>query len=214
MNRRIIVSGTAAVAILGFGTAAWYATRSVPTVAPLPLPEVAPLIRAHSPVLGPRDAPVTIVEFFDPACEACRAFHPIVKQILGAFPGKVRVVLRYTPFHDGSEEAVRILETARIQGKFEPVLEALYATQPAWSAHGSPRLEAAWNAAAQAGLDVQRAKADQMLPGIVAVLNQDKADLAAVGVRYTPTFFVNGKRLTDFGPRQLFEMVQAEVTAP
>lgn len=213
MNRRIIVLGTAAVAILGFGSAAWYATRPVPVVAPPPLAEMAPLIRAHSPALGPHDAPVTIVEFFDPACEACRAFHPIVKQIMGAFPGKVRVVLRYAPFHDGSDEAVRILETARIQGKFEPVLEALYAAQPAWSAHGAPRLDVAWNAAGQAGLDVEKAKIARMLPGIVAVLNQDKADLSAVGVRQTPTFFINGKRLTDFGAQQLMEMVRAEVGA-
>ncbi len=210
MNRRIIVLGTAAVAVSAFGVAAWYATRTAPVVAPTPLAEEAPLIRAHSPVLGPRDAPVTIVEFFDPACEACRAFHPIVKQIMGAFPGKVRVILRYTPFHDGSDEAVRILEVARIQGRFEPVLEALYAAQPRW-AHGSPRLDAAWDAAGQAGLDVEKGRQDRLLPGLVAVLNQDRADLTAVGVRQTPTFFVNGKRLVEFGPRQLFEMVQAEV---
>ena len=40
------------------------------------------LVRMHSPVLGPREAPVTIVEFFDPACETCRAFHPIVKDLM------------------------------------------------------------------------------------------------------------------------------------
>lgn len=211
MNRRIVIFGTASVAIAGFGAAAWYVTRPVPSAAPLPLADAVPLVRAHSPVLGPPNAPVTIVEFFDPACEACRAFHPIVKQILATYPGKVRVVLRYTPLHDGSDEAVRILETARIQGKFESVLEALYATQPAWAAHGAPRLEVAWNAAGQAGLDLERAKADRMLPGIVAVLNQDKGDLATIGIRQTPTFFVNGKRLTEFGPRQLMDMVRAEV---
>lgn len=214
MNRRIVILGTVAVAVAGFGAAAWYVTRSAPVAAPPPLADAVPLVRAHSPILGPPNAPVTIVEFFDPACEACRAFHPIVKQIMATFPGKVRVVLRYTPFHDGSDEAVRILETARIQGKFEPVLDALYATQPAWAAHGAPRLEVAWNAAGQAGLDLERARSDRMLPGIVAVLNQDKSDLAIVGVRQTPTFFINGKRLTDFGPRQLMDMVRAEVGSP
>ena len=39
----------------------------------------ARLVRMHSPVLGPVNAPVTIVEFFDPACETCREFYPIVK---------------------------------------------------------------------------------------------------------------------------------------
>ncbi len=73
--------------------------------------------------MGDPDAAVTVVEFFDPSCEACRAFHPIVKDLLKEFDGKIRVVLRYAALHQGSDEAVRILETARMQGKFEPVLE-------------------------------------------------------------------------------------------
>ena len=56
----------------------------------------------------------TIVEFFDPACEACRAFHPIVKDIMAEHGDAVRVVIRYTPFHGAaSEEAIRVLEAAR-----------------------------------------------------------------------------------------------------
>ena len=73
------------------------------------------LVRAHSPVLGSEEAPVTVVEFFDPACEACRAFYPLTKRILEAYPEKVRLVVRYTPFHgDVSETAIRVLEVARM----------------------------------------------------------------------------------------------------
>ena len=52
------------------------------------------LVRMHSPVLGPREAPVTIVEFFDPACETCRAFYPIVKDLMRQYPSDVRLVIR------------------------------------------------------------------------------------------------------------------------
>ena len=45
------------------------------------------LVRPHSPIMGRADAPVTIVEFFDPACETCRAFYPIVKKIMAEHPG-------------------------------------------------------------------------------------------------------------------------------
>lgn len=170
-------------------------------------------VREHSPVIGPRNAPVTIVEFFDPSCEACRAFHPIVEQIMAQYPNDVRLVLRYTPLHEGSEEAVRILETARRQNVFEPVLEALFVEQPRWATHGGPQLERAWAAAEAAGLDQARARAAMQSPRITAALNQDIADATTLGVRGTPTFFVNERPLPSFGPQQLYDLVRAEVEA-
>ena len=144
MNRRGIILSVAALGVAGFGGATWYVNRPAPaskteTVAP----ELAEaLIRPYSPILGPEDAPVTIVEFFDPACEACRAFHPIVKDIIGQHGDAVRVVIRYTPFHgEGSEVAIRVLEAARMQGVFEPVLEAVLRDQPQWASHGGMRPE-------------------------------------------------------------------------
>lgn len=176
-------------------------------------PQWTVYVREHSPVVGPRDAPVTIVEFFDPSCEACRAFYPIVKRIMAQYPNDVRLVLRYTPLHEGSDEAVRILETARMQNVFEPVLEALFVEQPRWAAHGRPQLESAWTAAATAGLDQARARAAMRAPHITAALNQDMADATTLGVRGTPTFFVNGKPLPSFGPQQLYDLVRTEVEA-
>lgn len=181
--------------------------------APTPSPQWNAYVREHSPVIGPRDAPVTIVEFFDPSCEACRAFYPIVKQIMAQYPNDVRLVLRYTPLHEGSDEAVRILETARMQNVFEPVLEALFVEQPRWAAHGRPQLESAWTAAAAAGLDQGRARTAMRAPHITAALNQDIADATTLGVRGTPTFFVNGKSLPSFGPQQLYDLVRTEVEA-
>ena len=66
------------------------------------------LFRSHSPILGPVSAKVTITEFFDPLCETCREFSPLVKEIIEDHQGNVRVVLRYATFHAGAEEAVRI----------------------------------------------------------------------------------------------------------
>lgn len=171
------------------------------------------LVRAQAPTLGPADAKVTIVEFFDPACEACRAFYPIVKRTMAQYPADVRLVLRYAPLHPGSDEAVRILETARLQNLFIPVLEALLARQPEWAAHGSMDLEHAWKIAGDAGLDVPKARAARLSPRITAALNRDIQDLKTVGVTQTPSFFVNGKPLQDFGVRQFQELVRAEVAA-
>ena len=51
------------------------------------------LIRDYSPATGNRDAKVTIVEFFDPACETCKVFHPIVKRMMSRNKGKIRGAL-------------------------------------------------------------------------------------------------------------------------
>lgn len=169
------------------------------------------LVRPHSPVIGPANAPVTIVEFFDPACETCRAFYPIAKDILRQYPDEVRLVIRYAPFHPGSDQVVALLEVARRQGKFEPVLEILLAAQPLWADHGQPRLDRVGPLAQQAGLDMAQAEADVQRPEVQAVLQQDVADLTALQVNKTPTFFVNGQGLPSFGEAPLRALVAEAV---
>ena len=172
----------------------------------------APFVRSHSPILGPKEAPVTITEFFDPACEACRAFHPYIKQIMEAFPEKVRVVVRYAAFHKQSREAIQVLEAARKQDKFSPVLEALLKAQPLWAPHGRTG-KSLWNFVSETGLDVERARKDAKDPEVVSAIQLDREDIGTLKVRGTPTFFVNGKPLQKFGPQQLYNMVKAEVDA-
>lgn len=214
MNKQQVVIGTAvaAFALFVIGALILGNAPGEPSQPSSRFVEQSELIRPHSPVIGPANAPVTIVEFFDPSCEACRAFHPIVKDILAKFPGDVRLVLRYAPFHEGSDEAVRILEASRAQGKFESVLDALFEKQSEWALHGSPPdLDRAWAVAGEAGLTLDAAKAVAKSSEVDAVLRQDFADLTALVVQQTPTFYVNGKPLTEFGPEQLLALVQAEV---
>ncbi|VAV99887.1 Outer membrane protein, partial [hydrothermal vent metagenome] len=188
MNRRTLILSTTAIGIGAFGTATWWATRPGPaqdtsTVAPEVLER---LERAYSPVLGPADAPVTIVEFFDPACEACRAFHPVIKDIMAQYPDDVRVVIRYTPFHgQSSQDAIMALEAARLQGVFFPVMEALLTYQNAWARRGAPVEGKIMSIAGAAGLDVTSAEAQMKMPDVVAVFNQDQADVKAVGISQT-----------------------------
>lgn len=167
-------------------------------------------VRPHSPIIGPRNAPVTIVEFFDPSCEACLAMYPVVKRIMAEYPKDVRLVIRYMPLHKGSEEAIRILEASRSQKAFLPVLEALLEKQPQWH---EGDMAGAWDAAKGAGLNVEKARATMTSPKVTAALKQDQADKEVLDVRGTPTFFVNGKPLAQLSPQQLYEQVRAEVEA-
>lgn len=215
MNRRQLAIGAAAAAAVVFAGGGYLYTQANRPAAPTAavVSDATGLERFHSPVMGDMNAPVTIVEFLDPSCEACRAFYPIVKQIMDRDPGKVRLVIRYTPFHEGSDEAVRILEAARKQNLFQPVLEALFAGQPSWAVDGNPNVQQAWMIAATAGLDVAKARQDAAGDDVTAVLEQDMADVELFKVSKTPTFFVNGQELVDFGPQQLSDAVSAAIAA-
>ena len=126
----------------------------------------------------------------------------------------VRVVIRYTPFHgEGSEIAIRILEAARMQGVFMPVLEAILREQPRWASHGGMRPELLIGIAVSAGLDPDAARAQMLAPQTVGILNQERDDVETLGIRQTPTFFVNGKSLDPFGEAELRRLVAAEVAA-
>jgi protein-disulfide isomerase len=174
-------------------------------------PVAETLVRSHSPTVGPRNAPVTIVEFLDPACETCRAFYPIVKQLLTLYPNEVRLVIRYAAFHKGSDDVIRILETARRQQKYDEVLEALFKNQEAWASHDAPNIEKVMQIAIAAGLDHDRAAQELSIPEINDVLEQDAKDVVANNITKTPSFFVNGKPLVVVAVPQLYDLVNEEV---
>lgn len=214
MNRRLLVFVAAVIAVLVFVVGGYiytyFRTVQTPAVPATPVVESS-LVRAHSPVIGKADAPVTIVEFLDPSCEACRAFFPIVKDVLSEHPDDVRLVVRYAAFHKGSDEAVRIIEASRRQDKFEQVLAALFQNQDRWAAHGAPDLKQAWEIARGAGLELMQARLDSVKPEVNAILKQDAADVATNKVEQTPTFFVNGAPLVDFSEEGFRTLVKRQV---
>ena len=169
------------------------------------------LVRDYSPVKGNPDAKVTIVEFFDPACETCAAFYPFVEQLMEENPGKIKLVLRYTPFHDGSDYVVKILEAARKQGKFWETLETVFESQSAWTSHHQVQPEKLWPFLGQIGLDLEKVKRDMHDSVITDRIRQDLADARQLQVTKTPGYFVNGKPLVQFGSQQLQSLVEAEI---
>lgn len=167
--------------------------------------------RPHSPTYGPPDAKVRIVEFFDPACETCKVFYPLVKKLVDAQPGKIQLVIRYAPFHAGSRDAVAILEAARMQGVFWPVLEAMLKTQAIWSANHQVRADLIWGYLDGTSLNFDKARDDINSPQVRSRVDEDLADAKSLNVTKTPGFFVNGKPLKNFGFEQLKALVQEEV---
>jgi protein-disulfide isomerase len=164
-------------------------------------------VREHSPAFGNPGAKVEIVEFLDPACETCKEFYPLIKKLMAANPDRIRLYVRYAPFHDGSDYVVKMLEAARRQGKLWETLEAVFAAQSRWAPHHKPQPQLVWNYIGGVGLDLTRLRQEMNASEIEKIIEQDLADAKALNVKMTPEFFVNGKPLPNFGYEQLRDLV-------
>jgi protein-disulfide isomerase len=169
------------------------------------------LVRPDSPSRGLLGAKVTIVEFLDPECEACRAMYPIVERVLGEYEGQVRLVVRYVPLHASSMLAASALEAAGEQGRFWEMLEILFLHQPVWGSHEAPRPELIPEYAQQIGLDMEAFRRSYEGIRHRAKVERDRADAEKLGVRATPTLFVNGRRLEQLGYEPLRALVAEEL---
>lgn len=182
------------------------------------------LVRPDSPSLGPADAPVTLVEFLDPECESCGAFAPVVKKILKDYDGKVRLVVRYMPFHPNSRLAAAYTEAAGEQGKYWEMQELLFRRQSEWGEiHGhGPQVETAAERrepapvlferfASELGLDVARVREAVAQNRHAAKVERDMRDGQSLGVAKTPTFFVNGRMLMRFSQQDLRALIEEEL---
>ena len=167
--------------------------------------------RDYSQTLGSADAKVVITEFMDPGCETCSAFAPFIKKLLDALPGKIKLVIRYAPFHQGADYMVKILEASKKQGKYWETLQVMYDTQSSWASHQNPQPQLIWQYLPQAGLDLEKLKSDMNDPEIARRIQQDMADAKALNVRKTPQFFVNGRPLEPFGAEPLKQLILSEL---
>lgn len=209
MNRKtVFIFSTIALLVVFFAGAVFYNEQQEKAANQLAEANRAILVRAHAPSLGSADAPVVIVEFIDPACETCRTFYPLVKGLMAANPGKIRLVLRYAPFHEGSDKVVAILEAARRQSKFWETLEVLLERQSAWTQNHKVIVDRVWPLLDGVGLNMERMAFDITSPSIAKIIEQDLADAATLKVNQTPEFFVNGKPLPSFGFDQLKTLVR------
>jgi protein-disulfide isomerase len=214
MKKQVIFGASALALLLIFVIAAlYYRGHQAEKIAYIAREQGSVFIRDHSPIAGDPEAKVTIVEFMDPACETCAAFSPFVKQMMNANPGKINLVLRYAPFHDGADYFVKILEAAGKQGKYWETLDIMYKSQQFWASHHNPQPEKIWQFLPRAGLDIEQIKKDMNDPEIDRIITQDLADAETMGVQKTPGFFVNGRPLQTFGYEQLTQLVRSEYIA-
>jgi protein-disulfide isomerase len=178
-----------------------------------PSPETAGVSSADSrgvsnddPSLGPVDAPVTIVEFGDFQCPYCREVFPTVRRLMNLYDGKIRFVFRDYPISDGHPLAQTAAEAGMCaweQGsnQFWSLHDRLFSNQDAIS---EDRIQS-W--AALSGADREALSTCLQSGRYHQEVLDDLADGVKLGVRGTPTFFVNGEKFEGVLSEEVFRDV-------
>lgn len=151
------------------------------------------LVREDDPVLGPEDAQVTVVEFGDFECPACGALHPPLKQVKADnADASVRFVYRQFPLeqHDHAQLSAEASLEAQAQGKFWEYHDLLFENQ------NSLTREDLESYAEQLELDMDSFRAALDDGRHADAVEEDKVDGRAVGVRGTPSLYINGVSYT------------------
>jgi protein-disulfide isomerase len=155
-------------------------------------------------VLGPRSAPVTLVEYGDFECPRCARAHPVVKEALRRLGRSVRFVYRHFPssvVHPRAQAAAEAAEAAGAQGRFWDMHDLLFRHQDALDEGDLLAYGAAL------GLNRARFVPEMAAKAYAARVREDFMGGVRAGVTGTPTFFVNGVRHD--GPHDLRTLLAA-----
>ena len=144
---------------------------------------------------GPAGAPLQIIEYSDFQCPACQMAQSTLSELLTRYPDKIRLVFQHFPLegHRWSPLAHRAAECAAQQNQFWPYHDRLYADQSSWSQGIEPPIETFLRYAKEGGLaldDFAQCLGDNRVD---QKLREERSAGVGLGVRSTPSFFVNGK---------------------
>lgn len=144
---------------------------------------------AGAPVIGPRNARITLVEFSDFQCPYCGLATPQLKLVMEAYPTQVRLIFKQFPLDTHSQAALAAAAAvaAQRQGKFWPMHDALFASRT------DLRRPTILALASAIGLDVKRFEADMDSAEVRKAVQRDLEDGMNAGVMSTPTLFIDGQ---------------------
>jgi protein-disulfide isomerase len=171
------------------------------------LEPVVQISAASAPSLGPEDAPVTIAIFDDFECPYCAKAVPLIKEVISAYPDQVKLVFKNFPLgmHKNARAAATAALAADRQGKFWPLHDLLFANYNKLNPQKIDQL------AKEAGLNMERFSTDRVDPKLQQLVNADMQEGQRIGVRGTPTIFVNGRRLPQRSRAAFDNLIQSEL---
>jgi protein-disulfide isomerase len=159
---------------------------------------------ATAPAKGPATATVTIAEFSDFQCPFCLGVNSTLKQLEDTYKGRVRIVWKHLPLvgiHARAVSAAVAAEAARNQGKFWEYHDKLFANQKKFDPDDLKRY------AQELGLDIARFEKDREDAELKAKVQADVAEATALGIKSTPTFFINGRLVRGAMPFETFSAI-------
>jgi len=186
------------------------------TIAKAPTPKSALVNKVYevdlatAPAKGVDSAPVTIAEFAEFQCPFCENVNPTLQQIEQTYKGRVRFVWKHLPLvsiHSHAMDASVAAEAARNQGKFWEYHDKLFANQKQLEPDDLRRY------AQELGMDLARFERDRQDPALKVKVQEDMAEATALGVRSTPTFFINGRLVSGAMPFETFSTIIDEELA-
>ncbi|MBI4232538.1 DsbA family protein [Candidatus Peregrinibacteria bacterium] len=150
-------------------------------------------------IKGNPDAKVTLVEYSDFQCPACKSRETIVKSLIGEFGNHIKFVYRHFPLqsiHANAHLAARASEAAGIQGKFWEMHDAIFNNQETWEGLSNASAEELFTSyAEELGLDIDKFSSDIDSSEVRDAVDADYASGEEAKVAGTPTFFLNGKEI-------------------
>lgn len=185
--RKILVTGIILAIIGGFiGLALWENAKA----------KGQPKGSFADPAKGKEGAGVVVREFSDFQCPACRLAEPIVKEIMKKYEDRVQFIIEDYPLpqHENAKPAARYAECVREQGKFFEYQEKLFSEQDAWKDLSDPK-DVFLSYAKEIGADENGLNSCLSSDRPGASIEEDIEQGNVLGVKGTPTFFINNKRI-------------------
>ncbi len=166
-------------------------------------------------VLGAGHKSVTLVEYGDYQCPSCGAYHEPLKQVVAKYGDDITFQFRNFPLtqiHQNAMAGHRAAEAAGKQNKYWEMHDILYERQRTWTTSSNPT-QVMEDYAAELALNVDQFKKDYGSSEVNSAINADIKAGDALKVSATPTFFLNGQKLTDTTPNleSFVKLIDAEI---
>jgi protein-disulfide isomerase len=146
---------------------------------------------------GPENAVVTLVEFGDYQCPSCKAYHPVVLELLNRYPKQVRLEFHHYPLisiHPNSMAASKAVEAAGEQGKYWEMHDLIFEYQDQWAPSSNPEPEFL-AMASRIGLNVNSFMQAMRSPQLQDRILQDVVRAREANIEAVPTFFIDGQMI-------------------